>query len=83
MAARKSGGAKPKKPKVDGDSKILERLNHHESMADKHRAHADLIRAKLRTQGKEIRHVYPGDSPGKVASSKPTRKIVPATPDRY
>lgn len=73
MAAKK--GAAPKKPAPKGasDEKMLKRYQHHNNMADKHRAHAELIRAKLRTQGKDIDEY--GYSP--MASSKPHKpKII-------
>ena len=69
MAGKKKPAAKApvksatkRKAPVDGDAKLLGRYQHHRDAADKHRAHADLIEARLRTQGKEIRHQYPGDS---------------------
>jgi hypothetical protein len=70
----KKGSATGKVSKVDGDSKLLSRFQHHHAMADKHRAHADLIEAKLKTQGKRIDRY--GDSyPQPPKTHKP--KIVP------
>lgn len=45
-----------------GDSASLERWHHHKALADKHRAHADMIEARLRTQGKHITNSY-SDNP--------------------
>lgn len=59
--------------KANPDAKMLEKHEFHRAQAKKHEAHADLIQAKLRTQGKRITHSY--DSyPGQVGKSK--RKIV-------
>jgi hypothetical protein len=76
MAAKKSSPKKAAAKKKPGDDGMLAKYEHHRSMAEKHRAHADLIEAKLRTQGKEIRTHYPGDSP-MTASAPRQRKIVP------
>lgn len=37
---------------------MLAKYEHHRAQSRKHSAHADLIEAKLRTQGKEIQHDY-------------------------
>ena len=63
----------PKAAKPASDSALLSRFQHHHAMADKHRAHADLIEAKLKTQGKRIDRYGYGDA--KPAVHKP--KIVP------
>jgi hypothetical protein len=68
-SASKSKKAASKKD--GGDTHLLERYKHHKEQADKHRAHADVIEAKLRTQGKEIRHQYPGESVPVARESKP------------
>lgn len=62
MAARK-------KPARDGDAHLLAKYEHHRGMAEKHRAHADLIEAKLRTQGKKIAHEY-GPEPSRGVKRK-------------
>lgn len=47
----KKGSARKK---ADPDQVMLDRYQHHRAMRDKHSAQADLIEAKLRTQGKRI-----------------------------
>lgn len=42
------------KKKTDPSEKLLSRYKHHTSMADKHRANADLIEARLRVKGQKI-----------------------------
>lgn len=50
---------KPTRTKKDpGDDAMLKKYEHHRAQAQKHNAHADLVEAKLRTQGKHISHVY-------------------------
>lgn len=73
--------AAKKAPKKDPDSALLDRYDHHTSMAQKHRAHADLIEAKLKTQGKRIGYDH-GHGNAAVSSPKMKRKIVP-NDDRY
>ena len=70
---------KAKKPAVkpqkdDGDAKLLAKYEHHNEQARKHRAHADLIEAKLRVQGKRIGHEYHAMTEG--MGRQPKRKIV-------
>lgn len=63
----------PKAPKLSGDTAMLQRYEHHRAMSQKHSAHADLIEAKLKTQGKRIDRY--GDGPS--MASKPRKpKIV-------
>lgn len=66
--------ARAKAAKEAGDSTALERWHHHKAMADKHRAHADMIEARLRTQGKHIMNSY-SDNPTehKVARRYPKK----------
>ena len=60
--------ATSKKKAPDKDASLLAKHAHHHAMADKHRAHADLIEAKLRVQGKRIDKYgdYPSAAPNKV-----------------
>jgi hypothetical protein len=56
-----------KKAVPSPDAHMLAKYEHHRGMAEKHRAHADLIEAKLKVQGKRIAHdyghsVYPSDA---------------------
>jgi hypothetical protein len=84
VAARRAQARAKAKTKPAGDDAALAKYEHHRTMAEKHRAHADLIEAKLRTQGKEIRTVYPGDGPKMNSpSAKPQKKIVPASDRHY
>lgn len=75
--ARKSGAKAPaKKGKAgDGDDAMLRRHGHHLAQAQKHRAHADLIEARLKTQGKRIATDYgdgiPTRRPGKIVPDVP------------
>lgn len=73
----------PKKSgvKKDPDAAMLAKHEHHTKMASQHRAHADLIEAKLKTQGKRIGYDY-GNKGGVSPSAPPKRKIVP-NDDRY
>ena len=74
MKKKTAVGKAPKAAaKPSGDSALLSRFQHHHAMADKHRAHADLIEAKLKTQGKRIDR-YGGEY-AKPAAHK--AKIVP------
>jgi hypothetical protein len=74
MASKKVTAAKPaaKSP----ESHLLAKYEHHKDMAEKHRAHADLIEAKLRVGGKRITHDYEATSP----SGSVKRKIVSVKP---
>lgn len=64
----------PKKATSNPDSSLLAKYEHHRNLSRKHNAHADLIEAKLRVQGKRISHEYEGMS---SSASKPSkRKIV-------
>jgi hypothetical protein len=82
MPPHKSASAISSKPKAkaksDPDDAMLRKHEHHTAMAQKHRAHADLIEAKLRTKGKRIGHVYPGET-AHPTSKPPKKKIVPDT----
>jgi hypothetical protein len=72
MAAAKKA---EKKAAPSPDAHMLAKYEHHRGMAEKHRAHADLIEAKLKVQGKRIAHDYGHSSP--AYDSKPVkRKIV-------
>jgi hypothetical protein len=75
-AKKKSGGKK----KDGADDATLRRHSHHLAQAQKHRAHADLIEAKLKTQGKRISTDYGDGIPTRTSASMPTRKIVPDVP---
>lgn len=67
---------KPAKATKNPDDHLLAKYEHHTEMARKHRAHADLIEAKLGVQGKRIAHHY-GDSPSPASPiSKVKRRIV-------
>jgi hypothetical protein len=70
---KKSAGAS-KKPSVDSDARMLEKYKHHTAQADKHRAHADLIEAKLRTQGKHLDKWGDGMGVPSVATPKIVKK---------
>jgi len=73
MAAAKKA---EKKAAPNPDAHMLAKYEHHKGMAEKHRAHADLIEAKLKVQGKRIAHDY-GHGPSSAYDSKPVkRKIV-------
>jgi hypothetical protein len=78
IALSESGQSRKSKGKPDHDSHMLNKYEHHQSMAQKHRAHADLIEAKLRTQGKRIGYDYgnksvaPDSSYGKRVIKKDT-----------
>jgi hypothetical protein len=56
-----------KKKKADPEKAMLEKYSKHNQMADKHRAHASLIEAKLRVQGKRISGGYDGE-PSRIVS---------------
>jgi hypothetical protein len=75
ISEKQAGNSRGSSKKKDsGDSKLLERHSHHTAMAEKHRAHADLIEAKLRTQGKRIDRY--GDYSTAPSASKHKPKIV-------
>jgi hypothetical protein len=61
------------KKRSDSNAKALERYQFHRSKAQFHNAQADLVEAKLKTQGKRIDEW--GDAAPSQARSKP--KIVP------
>lgn len=81
MAGKKKAPAKKTAAKKDADAAMLAKHEHHQRMASQHRAHADLIEAKLKTQGKRIGYDY-GNKGGVSPSAPPKRKIVP-NDDRY
>lgn len=54
IALSESGQSRKPKVKADPDYHMLAKYEHHKAAAQKHHAHADLIEAKLRTQGKRI-----------------------------
>lgn len=49
-----SGQSKKTAKPTSAHHKIAEKVQHHEALASKHRAHADLNRAKLKVAGKRI-----------------------------
>lgn len=59
----KKATAKAEKPKADPDASLLKKYEYHREQSRKHNAHADLVEAKLRVQGKRIGHEYPKEGP--------------------
>lgn len=56
IAMSESGQSKKSAKAAPVHRKIAERVQHHEALASKHRAHADLNRAKLKVAGKRINY---------------------------
>lgn len=64
MAGKKSPKPAAKKAAINKHDKLLAAHTRHTEMANKHRAHADLIDAKLRVEGKRVKRAYdPGEKP--------------------
>jgi hypothetical protein len=71
MAPRKA----PEKAAKNPDAHLLAKYEHHQGMAQKHRAHADLIEAKLKVQGKRIGYDH-GHGASSPIDGPTKRKIV-------